>query len=87
MTPEQKAYVEQELAQIERGGNCGHEAFVVDHILGMGESYLAKVDPPVVGLANNDDGYYVQYFKNHEEVERFITELRAAAEEAWGGHD
>lgn len=87
MTPEQKAYVEQELAQIARGGNCDHEAFVVDHIFGMGESNLAKVDPPVVGLCNTDDSYYIQYFKNREEVERFITELRAVAEEAWGKHE
>lgn len=84
MTPEQQAYVEKELALIERGGNCDHEAFVVDRIWGMGEDNLAKVDPPVVGLCNTDDSYYIQYFKNREEIEKFIEAVRKAADEAWG---
>ncbi len=84
MTPEQKEYVDKELALIERGGNCDHEAFVVDRIWGMGEDNLAKVDPPVVGLCNTDDSYYIQYFKNREEIEKFIEAVKKAADEAWG---
>lgn len=84
MTPEQQAYVEKKLALIERGGNCDHEAFVVDRIWGMGEDNLAKVDPPVVGLCNTNDSYYIQYFKNREEIEKFIEAVRKASDEAWG---
>ena len=83
----QKQYSETELALIARGGNCKHDAFVVDRIFGMGVDNLTKVDPPVIGLMNNDDCYYVQYFKNREEIEKFIVELRQAADDAWGSHE
>ena len=36
-----------------------------------------------VFLANDEDGYYTQEFRNREELETFIQELRATADEAW----
>lgn len=35
MTPEQQEYYDKELAIIKRGGNCKHDAFVVNCIGGM----------------------------------------------------
>lgn len=43
-----------------------------------------KLTAPVVWLANDGDPYYTQYFKDHNEVEEFVTKLRAAADEAFG---
>ena len=83
LTPEQKAYYDRELANIRRGG-YSHDAWVHDGIAGMGSTNLGPVDPPVVGLANDSDGHYTQWFQNHEELEAFVVQLRETAEEAWG---
>lgn len=84
LTPEQQAHVDQKLHQIRRGGYCSHSVWVADCVFGMGSDNLAPVEPKAVGLANDDDGYYTQYFNSREEVEAFIAELRQAADEAWG---
>ncbi len=37
-----------------------------------------------VAMANNDDDFYYCLFESREEVEDFIAELRAAADQKWG---
>ena len=55
------------------GGGAGHDVWVErDTPIG-----------PVVLMANDDDAYYQQTFRNRAELEAFITSLRAAADEAW----
>jgi len=83
MTPEQKTYYDKELASIRRGG-CSHDVWPCDGIGGMGLKHLGPVDPPVVGMSNDEDGHYTQFFQNRAEVEAFIAELRVAADQAWG---
>ena len=53
-----------------------------EYVDGRWES-VEREHPPCVALANNDDGYYIQYFPTRESLEKFIGELRAAADEAW----
>ena len=36
-----------------------------------------------VFLSNDEDSFYTQEFRNHEELEVFIQQLRATAAEAW----
>ena len=83
MTPEQQKYYDKELAIIKRGGNCKHEAFVVDRICGIGGPNLGPVEPAVVGLWGSDE-YYIEYFNNWDEVNAFIDQIRKTAVEAWG---
>lgn len=83
MTPEQKAYYENQLRQIRNGG-VNHTAAMIDSIPGMGSYNLGPVDPPVVAFGNDDDPYYEQYFQNWDEVEAMIAHLRAEATKAWG---
>ena len=78
-----KTFIEKELAGISRGGNVSHEAFIVTSIHGLGYLDLAVVDPPVVALSNRDDTFYTQYFRSRGELEKFISELRAVADQAW----
>lgn len=82
MTDEQRKYYEEKLARIRRGG-YDHELWVQKSIGGYGNENLGPVDPPVVGMANSSDGFYCQWFQNREQVEEFIAQLRAAADEAW----
>jgi hypothetical protein len=84
MTPEQQEYYDKELTIIKRGGNCLHDAFVVNCVWGMGSLNLGPVEPAVVGFSNNSDSYYVEYFKNWDEVNAFINQIRKTAIEAWG---
>jgi hypothetical protein len=37
-----------------------------------------------VAIANCDDDFYYCLFETRQELESFITELRAAADEKWG---
>jgi hypothetical protein len=83
MTPEQKEYYDKELAVIKCGGNCKHDAFVVDCIGGMGSPNLGPVEPAVVGLCGSDD-YYIEYFNSWDEVNAFIDQITKTAVEAWG---
>ena len=83
MTPEQQEYYDKELAIIKRGGNCKHDAFIVDCIGGMGSPNLGPVDPAVVGLCGSDD-YYIEYFNNWDAVNAFIDQITKTAVEAWG---
>lgn len=84
LTVKQRSYYEDELRSIRNGGRCTHEAFLIDKIWGMGSYDLGPVDPPVVGFCNNDDSFYIQYFKNWDEVEALIAQLREEATKAWG---
>ena len=84
MTPEQKEYYDKELAIIKRGGNCKHDAFVVDCVWGMGSPNLGQVEPAAVGFSNNSDSYYAEYFNNWDEVNAFIDQIKKTAVEAWG---
>jgi hypothetical protein len=36
-----------------------------------------------VFLSNDEDSFYTQEFRNREELEVFIQQLRATADEAW----
>ena len=82
MNEEQRRVYESRLEQIRRGG-CNHESWV-ERDIGARGVLFGPVDPPVVGMANDDDGFYVQWFQNRAEVEEFISKLRATADEAWG---
>ena len=84
MTPEQQKYYDKELAVIKRGGNCKHDAFVVDCIWEMGGPKLGQVEPAAVGFSNNSDSYYAEYFNNWDEVNAFIDQIKKTAVEAWG---
>ncbi len=84
MTPEQKEYYDTKLKEYRQGGRCSHDAYVIDCVFGMGSPNLGPVDPPVVGLSNDDDSFYAQYFQNWAEVNAFIEQVRETAEKAWG---
>ena len=86
MTPEQKQYYESELQSIRRGG-YKHSAFVIDSIPGKGSPNLGPVEPPVVGVSQEDDSFYMQYLQNWDEVEALIAQLREEATKAWGQKD
>lgn len=48
-----------------------------------GSPHTSWAEDGKVFLANEEDGYYTEEFRNREELEVFIQELRAAADEAW----
>lgn len=83
MNSEQKEYYIKTLASIRRGGSF-HDAFMQDHIGGMGSYNLGPIDPPVVAFGQDDDPFYTQYFQNWGEVNALIKNLREEAEKAWG---
>ena len=60
--------------------NCKHEAFIMREVRWNG---ITKEIPPVITLANNDDGYYTQVFRNRSELNVFIDHLQAVANELW----
>jgi hypothetical protein len=60
--------------------NCEHEAFIQREVYWRG---LKREIPPVVMLANNDDSYYTQVFRNRLELNVFIDHLQAVANELW----
>lgn len=84
MTPEQSKYYQEQLGLISRGGNATHSAYVVSNIGGMGSWNLGPVSPPVVGFSNDDDGYYVTYFHNWDEVNELINQIVEMAKQAFG---
>jgi hypothetical protein len=61
---------------------CTHDVWAQKDI-SIGGEVLATIDP-VVRIANDDDSFYVQTFTTRDEVEKFISEIRQAADEAWG---
>lgn len=63
-----------EIARMRRGGNCSHDVWAV-----------TDVKPPAVGMANDCDDHYVQYFRSRAELDAFISALITAANDAWGG--
>ena len=76
-------YYKERLAEIRRGGNTSHTVFVTDCIGGHHSPNLGPVDPPVVGIVGEDE-YYVEYFQNWDEVNKFIGELKVKATKEWG---
>lgn len=83
MTPEQEAYHEKCLNEYKSGGT-NHSVWVIRNTFGMGSYNLGPVDPPLVGMGNDDDSFYSQYFHNWDEVNTFVNELKKTAFEAWG---
>jgi len=75
-----KSFMQRELHDLQHG--CSHDVWVQKDI-SIGGEVLATIDP-VVRIANDDDSFYVQTFTTRDEVERFIFELRKAADDAWG---
>jgi len=75
-------WVKQAKNIIESHGRCSHGTWVQVDIQFRGNRH--PLNKPVVGLANDEDGHYVQYFHNQDELEAFIGELREVGAEAWG---
>jgi hypothetical protein len=48
-----------------------------------GSPHTAWAKDGKVFLANEEDPYYTEEFRNREELEAFIKQLRATADEAW----
>ena len=61
-----------------RGGNCKHEAFIYSGYRGI------DLDNPVIGLCNDDDSYYMQFFRSKQELDEFIDTLQKISEQLWG---
>ena len=81
--PEVIAYVQKELKKFSGGGDV-HDAYVITKISGMGHHDLHTLEKPIVGFGQSNDPYYQQYFKNWDEVNALINQLKATAIEAWG---
>ena len=75
-----QSFLQQELHGLKHG--CSHDVWAQKDI-SIGGEVLTTIDP-VVRIANDDDSFYVQTFTNRDELERFISKLRKAADEAWG---
>ena len=69
------------LIEIQSGGNTKHSVWSNKDAWSHGVHFEHA---PVVGLANDDDPYYCQYFTNREQLDAFIAKLKTAADEAWG---
>lgn len=65
---------------IDLSQNCEHEAFILREVYWRG---LKREIPPVVALANNDDCYYTQVFRNRSQLNAFIDQLQTVANELW----
>ena len=63
-----------------RGGGVSHAPWADKCIETNG---VKREHEPFVGLNNDDDGAYVQWFRNRQEVETFVKEMQDAADEAW----
>lgn len=63
--------------------HCKHEAFIMREVRWNG---ITKEIPPVITLANDDDSYYTQVFRNRSELNVFIDHLQAVANELWPTH-
>ena len=48
-----------------------------------GSPHTAWAEDGKVFLANEEDSYYTEEFRSREELEVFIQQLRATADEAW----
>ena len=75
-----ETYLQNELHSLKHG--CSHDVWVQKDIR-IGDEVLATINP-VVRIANDDDSFYVQTFTTKDELEKFISKLRQAADEAWG---
>jgi hypothetical protein len=60
--------------------HCQHEAFIMREVRWNG---ITKEIPPVIMLANDDDGYYTQVFRDRSELNVFIDHLQTVANELW----
>ena len=81
--PEVIAYVQEQLRKFNNGGSS-HDAYTVTRIAGFGFPDLHTLEKPLVGFGQDDDPWYQQYFKNWDEVNALINQLKATAIEAWG---
>jgi hypothetical protein len=63
---------------------CKHEASIQREVYWWGAE---KEIPPVIALANNDDNYYTQVFRNRSQLNAFIDQLRFKANEIWPAED
>lgn len=77
---EKEKLIEDWIARKRRGGGCTHGAWVDTETSALG---MTQKHEPFVGMTNDDDPYYVQYFRTREEVDAFIKELEQARDEAW----
>ena len=75
-----QSFLKRELHDLKCG--CLHDVWAQKDI-SIGGEVLATIDP-VVRIANDDDSFYVQTFTTRDEVEKFISKIRQAADEAWG---
>ena len=75
-----QSFLQQEMHGLKHG--CSHDVWAQKDI-SIGGEVLTTINP-VVRIANDDDSFYVQTFTTRDEVEKFISELRQAADEAWG---
>ena len=71
------------LSRIEDGG-VSHVVWVTRSV---GLPDMEESVNPVVELANDDDGYYVQVFRNRSELQLFVSNLLVAADDAWPPQD
>jgi hypothetical protein len=71
-----------QLQEIANGG-CSHLVYIRTHVGLEGHPNLLEKIAPVVEMANDGDPFYSQVFRNREELEEFIAELRSACDEAW----
>ena len=46
--------------------------------------FWTESNPPVLKMANDDDGFYIQTFNDWTEVDAFILNMRTEAERAFG---
>jgi len=60
--------------------NCTHEASILRKVYWGG---VAREIPPVMILANSEDDYYSQSFRNRSELNAFIDHLQSVANELW----
>ena len=87
-TPEKKIarndrLIANALQRINDGG-CAHGVWVTSSV-GLPDMEIPV--GPVVEMANDDDGYYVQVFRSRSELDEFVSRLLAAANAAWPNED
>lgn len=66
-----------------RIGSCRHEVSAEAEGY-VSDAYVAEA--PVVLLYNDDDSFYVTEYNSWDEINEFISELKAAATKAFGVH-
>jgi hypothetical protein len=75
-----KRVIANHLKGIESGGTP-HDVWVTKE---LGLPHMKMAIWPVVEMANDDDGYYIQSFRSWRELNEFIFKLYSSGIEAWG---